>query len=91
MAGESTWKRNLYWPTGLKFDNGNMAVVSLDVTIDETGKIESVDVAIPFHPEFDKIAMKVLRNSPNWQPAINHNRKVKSIFRQAVVFSQSGN
>lgn len=81
-------ERNLYWPTGLKFDNGGMAVVALDITIDETGKVELVEVAIPFHPEFDKIALKVLRNSPNWQPAVSHNRKIKSTFRQPVVFRQ---
>jgi TonB family protein len=81
-------EENVYWPDGYQFNNGNMAVVVVEFTINEEGKTEDVEVAIPFHPEFDKIAVDIIRRSPAWQPAIAHNRKVRSRFRQPVTFQQ---
>jgi TonB family protein len=80
--------RNLYWPNGLKFSNATQAVVVVSLTIDEEGKPQDVEVSIPLHPEFDKIAVNVIRNSPKWLPAVSHNRKVKSRFIQPVTFQQ---
>jgi TonB family protein len=92
-GGLAGWQKylqnNLYWPNGYAFTNGDMAVVVVDITINEDGKPENTEVSVPFHPEFDSIALKILRNSPNWQPAMNHNRKVKSRFSQPVTFRQT--
>ncbi len=80
--------KKLYWPTGYQFTNGDQAVVVLEITLNEEGKAENVEVATPFHPAFDKIALDVVRRSPHWNPRISHNRKVKAVFRQPVTFKQ---
>ncbi len=91
-GGGNAWQKwlssKLVWPTGYQFSNGDMAVTVVDIVIDEDGKVESAEVSTPFHPEFDKLAIAVIRHSPNWTPAIHHNRRVKSYFRQPVTFRQ---
>jgi TonB family protein len=90
LKGWINWLgKNLYWPAGYQFAEGDMAVVVIDLTVNEEGKVEDVEVAIPFHPEFDKIALKVVSQSPTWQPAMIHNHKVKTRFRQPVTFQQT--
>lgn len=94
-GGLSGWQHylnnKLYWPGGYEFSNGNQAVVLIQLTINEDGNLENVEVAIPFHPVFDKIALDIIRNSPAWKPAISHNRKVKETFLQPVTFIQPEN
>jgi len=80
--------RKLVWPTGYQFSNGDMAVTVVDIVINEDGKMGSVEVSTPFHPVFDKLALNVIRQSPVWTPAVHHNRRVKSFFRQPVVFRE---
>lgn len=80
--------KKLFWPTGLAFSNGTQAVVVVQLAVDEDGKVVDVEVVTPFHPTFDKIALDVVRKSPNWLPAIQHHRRVLSLFRQPVTFRQ---
>lgn len=80
--------KKLYWPNGYQFTNGDQAVVVVEITLTEEGKVENAEVAIPFHPAFDKIALDVVRRSPNWNPRISHNRKIKSTLRQPITFRQ---
>ena len=91
-GGLSAWQNylsnKLFWPANYQFSNGNMAVVAVDITINEDGKLENAEVGIPFHPAFDKIALDVVRRSPNWSPRISHNRRVKATFRQPITFKQ---
>ena len=91
-GGINQWQQylneNLYWPQGYHFSKGDMAVVVLQLTINEEGKPENVEVVTPFHPVFDKLALEVIRKSPAWQPTVSHNRKVKSSFRQPVTFKE---
>ncbi len=87
-AWSTYFQKKLYWPTGYQFKDGNQAVVSVNFTIDEEGKVSEAYVDIPFHPEFDKIALKAIRLSEGWQPAVQHNRAVRYRHRQLVTFSQ---
>lgn len=91
-GGEAAWKKylekNLYWPTGLKFTTAADVTVGVSFTIDENGKVLDAEVSMPFHEEFDKIALKIIKNSPQWLPATAHNRKVKAYRRQPITFSQ---
>ncbi len=91
-GGTAGWQKylfkNLYWPSHLKFDNGNTAVVGVRFTINEEGAVEDAYVDVPLHPEFDKIALDVVRRSPAWLPSMKFNRKVKQEVRQAVTFVQ---
>ena len=56
--------------------------------INEEGKVEDAEVTTPFYPKFDKIAKEAIESSPNWIPAISHNRSVKFWIKQAVTFIQ---
>ncbi|NJO25314.1 MAG: TonB family protein [Bacteroidia bacterium] len=80
--------KQVYWPEGYRFSKGNMAVVVVALTINEEGKPEDVFVVVPFHPQFDKIALRAVSSSPAWNPAMANNRKVKQRLRQPVTFQQ---
>lgn len=80
--------KQLYFPTDFKITNGDRAVVVISAVIDDGGKLRDVEVSTPFYPDFDKIALKALLNSPDWIPAMEHNRHVKHDIRQPVIFGQ---
>ncbi len=91
-GGNKAWQKylvkNVYFPTQYKFENADKAVVVVTATIDEDGNVTQVEVSTPLYPAFDDIALKAVKNSPKWQPAVQHNRKVKYMFQQAIYFSQ---
>lgn len=91
-GGTKAWQKymakNLYFPTQYKFENADKAVVVVDAVIDEDGNITDVELNTPLYPAFDEIALKVIKQSPKWQPAVQHNRRVKYRIIQAVYFSQ---
>lgn len=90
--GIQAWRKylekNLYWPAGFKITNANSVTVGVQFVIDEDGKPQDVEVVVPFTPEFDKIAVKIIRNCPAWKPGIRQNRKIKTLLRQPVTFQQ---
>ncbi len=90
--GKKGWDKyldkKLYFPDGAKFINGDEAIVVVSFSINEEGKVEEVIVTTPFHPKFDKIAKEAVENSPNWIPAISHNRNIKFWIKQSVTFVQ---
>jgi len=92
-GGDAAWRKylekNLYWPSGLKFTTAAEVTVGISFVIDENGKVTDVEVYMPFHDEFDKIALKIIRNSPQWIPAVSHNRKIKAYRQQPITFSQT--
>lgn len=90
--GEKTWikylQKKLYWPANLQFTAPGSVTVGVDFAIDENGKVTDAQVSMPFHQAFDKIALDIIKNSPAWQPAVSHNRKVKAYRRQPITFVQ---
>lgn len=91
-GGTEGWKKyvekNLFWPHGLRLANTTQVTVGVEFYISPEGKIIDAEITVPFHPEFDRIALNTIRNSPDWLPAIEHNRKVLQRFRQSVTFLQ---
>jgi antitoxin component YwqK of YwqJK toxin-antitoxin module len=92
-GGGKAWQKYLqkqiYWPPNLSFQTSGEAVVVVRYSVDEDGKIVDAYVSLPFHPEFDRIALKAITQSPKWKPAISHNRKVKTYLTQPVGFVQN--
>lgn len=92
-GGINGWRKYLektaLWPHGLQLVNTNAVTVGVEFTINEEGKPEDVGIYIPFHDAFDKIAIEIIRKSPVWKPAMQHNRKVKQRYRQPVTFQQT--
>lgn len=91
-GGTKDWLKylgnHLTFPENYRITNSDLAVVELTMTVDEDGNVQDAFINVPFYPPFEKIALDVVRRSPKWTPAISHNRRVRSTFRQAVVFSQ---
>jgi antitoxin component YwqK of YwqJK toxin-antitoxin module len=88
-AWEKFLMKKVYFPEGYKIVNADKVVVVISFTVNEDGIVEDVHVTTPFNPEFDLIAKRAVAASPKWIPAMNHNRKVKAMWRQPVTFSQS--
>jgi antitoxin component YwqK of YwqJK toxin-antitoxin module len=90
--GPKAWqkylKNQLYFPPQYKLVNGDKAIVVVEAIIDEEGNVGDVNVSVPFHPAFDKIAIEVVKNSRQWEPSIQHNRKVRYKIKQPVAFAQ---
>ncbi|HVG13497.1 MAG TPA: energy transducer TonB [Chitinophagaceae bacterium] len=91
-GGNKAWQsyllKQLYFPSQWKFTQGTQAVVIVQWVIDEDGLIQDAEVISSLHPDFDKVALQKIKNSPNWIPAIDHNRKVKAFRRQPITFAQ---
>jgi antitoxin component YwqK of YwqJK toxin-antitoxin module len=94
-GGNAKWQKylqkNLVFPYGYKLINTDVITVVIAATINEEGNIENAYVEIPFKAPFDSEALKALKRSPKWLPAISHNRRVKMNIRQAVSFRQDSN
>lgn len=90
-GGSKKWNNyissSVHFPN-LQFSNGYLAVVVVEGTINEEGKVIDAEVTVPVHPDFDKAVLQPVLNSPSWQPCIEHNRKVCSTFRESVSFEQ---
>jgi antitoxin component YwqK of YwqJK toxin-antitoxin module len=91
-GGSREWlkflNKHIYWPRDLQFETPGMAVVMVRFAIDEEGKISDAYVSLPLHPEFDRIALRAIKQSPKWIPAISHNRKIKVYRTQPITFVQ---
>lgn len=91
-GGEKKWRNylegGLQFPHDVKLVNTDVITVVVNATVDEEGKISDVYVSVPFDPKFDDEAVRVMKRSPKWLPAISNNRRVKSYIRQPVSFVQ---
>lgn len=79
-------EKNLRYPEGQILVNGNTVTITICFTINEEGKVGDAYVLNPFSKEFDKAALDVVKSSPNWIPAVEHNRKVKVNYYQNITF-----
>jgi antitoxin component YwqK of YwqJK toxin-antitoxin module len=91
-GGPKKWRsflmNNLDFLDGVKLVNTYFVTVVLALTIDEAGNITDVYVDVPVSPKFDEQALKVIKKSPAWIPAVDHNRNVKYHTRQSITFGQ---
>jgi TonB family protein len=91
-GGKEGWKKylvkNLKYPSKYTIKNTDRAAVTVTFTVNEDGKVDDVFPSTPFYLEFDKAAIEVIKNSPNWIPALQNNRHVKYTMRQTITFVQ---
>jgi antitoxin component YwqK of YwqJK toxin-antitoxin module len=81
-------RNNTAWPAGFRLANVTQVTINMLFCVNEEGKITNAEVLMPFHPVFDKEALKIILQSPDWLPAIEHNRTVKAWRRQPLTFEQ---
>ena len=88
-GGKEGWinylSRNLQYPPQLK-DSGITGQVILRFTVTPNGKIEDIIVVQSLHPLFDKEAVRVISESPRWNPAEQLGKKVQTIITQPINF-----
>ena len=93
-GGQKAWikfmYKGLYFPPQYKIANADSAVVVISFSINLDGKLKDPFVSTPFYPEFDKIALRAIAKSPQWIPAMKHNRKIYYYMRQPITFGQPG-
>jgi antitoxin component YwqK of YwqJK toxin-antitoxin module len=80
--------KKLYWPTNYKIVNSDRATVGVQFIVNQKGKVSYIYIHTPFDKAFNDIITRVLRNSPEWEPAISHNRRVIYLHKQSITFTQ---
>ncbi len=77
--------KNLKFPERAK-NTGISGTVYASFVVDKTGKISSVKILRGVHPDIDNEVIKVIRNSPKWEPGFNNGRYVNVQFSIPVSF-----
>jgi len=91
-GGNKAWQdylqRKLYFPPGYTFTNADAATVVISFVVDEDGNVKEPYVKVPLFKDFDQIALDVIRKSPKWIPATDHNRRIRYHCSQPIVYRQ---
>ena len=87
-GGVAGWARflssNLTYPTKAVRKKIEGTVV-VQFIVDKNGSLSNIE-AISGPELLQEAAVSVIRNSPNWKPAIQFGRKVKSYKKQPITF-----
>ena len=76
---------NLVYPESARKDGVEGRVV-VSFIVNEQGAVTELKVEKGLTPECDEAALNVVRNMPNWIPAIHHGKPVKVKFRLPILF-----
>ena len=60
--------------------------VMLQFMVSKEGKVSDIHVFRSVDPLLDEEAIRLIKNSPDWIPAVQNGRKVNSIKRQSINF-----
>ena len=60
--------------------------VVVQFIVDKEGKVTDVSVVNPIDPLLDAAAIELIKSSPDWIPAMQNGKKVKSYKKQPIVF-----
>jgi len=79
-------EKNLKYPKSAQ-NHGIEAVVKFCIIIDEKGKLTEINLLGDYPSSLSKEALRVLSKSPDWIPAMQYNRKIKSSIIQSITFA----
>ena len=68
------------------FEGKLSGIILVDFLIDTDGKIKDVSIRHSSEPALNDAALRIIRTSPRWEPAIQNNQKVKSWHTQPFTF-----
>jgi len=92
-GGNPAWAEyvtsNLQYPKKAVKKNIEGTVV-VQFIVGRDGKVSNISVFRSVHPLLDEEAMRLIRQSPDWTPAVQNGRKVKSYKRQPITFKLVG-
>ena len=96
-GGEEAWqaylKKNTDKDLAVKRDkNGTTPAVEVAFTIDEEGQVTNLKISRSSgFKNVDKDALRVISDSPKWNPAISYNKAVKAYKVQTVTYDMPAN
>ena len=67
-------------------ETGVSGTVYASFVIDENGKVVDARITREVHPVIDKAVLKVIENSPDWEPGIQEGRRVRVRYSIAIAF-----
>ena len=67
-------------------ENGVSGTVYMQFTVSKTGDVTKVKVVKGVHPDLDEEAIRVIKNSPKWEPGKQRGRKVEVIMSLPMKF-----
>jgi TonB family protein len=76
-------KKNILYPSGDICVQGR---VILRFVVTPTGDIENIEVKRSLHPDFDKIAVEMVKSMPKWIPGKQNGIPVHSYYILPVTF-----
>jgi TonB family protein len=87
--GENDWNQYLQKNIKVPTSSGNQNIkgqVIVKFTIETTGKIGNTEIIKSLNPIFDKEAIRVIKKSPKWKPAMQKGKKVQATRTQPITF-----
>ena len=76
---------NIKFPTDA-IENGITGTVYVSFIVDKDGSITNIEILRKVHPAIDKAVLKVIKNSPKWEPGMNNGRYVRVKCNIAISF-----
>ena len=76
-------KNNLRWPPNSKGIEGRVMVTFI---IETDGSLTYIKVSRGLSPEFDKEAIRLIRECPRWKPAIRYGKPVRVGYSIPIIF-----
>lgn len=83
MDSLNIWiSHNLVYPT----DSTIQGKVYVSFVVLKDGSISDIVIEKGMHPDFDKVAKKLVKSMPNWKPGILNGKVVASRKRLPIIF-----
>ena len=67
-------------------DNGLTGIVQVQFVVDLDGSLSQIKILRGVHPIIDKEVLKVIENSPKWEPAFQSGRYVRAMYGISIKF-----
>ena len=91
-GGNGAWiqylSNNLKYPKPA-YDSNSQGVVYVIFIVDTDGRVTDVDIDKSAEYYIDQEALRLIKSSPKWKPAVQDGRKVKSFKKQPIDFHLS--
>jgi len=72
--------KKIYYPFNEEIIHGVSVIIIVNFNVNEDGMVENVYTSTTFSEKFDRESENAIKESPQWDAAIEHNRKVKFNF-----------
>lgn len=85
-GGKNAWRRHLENSFSSIYKGDYSGVILVGFSVDIDGKVTEVSIKASTEPRLNEAALRIIKGSPLWEPAIQYNRKVKTFHTQPLTF-----